>query len=1301
MCKHFCLLLCLVGAGAMSAAHAQEGNLVRNPGFEEPAAKDAYSGWTFVDHGQAFARGQIQAQDYKGGLKAATVTVAQPPKVYVSWAQHVPVPNDDALPDEVSLWYRTPDGPCQVVLGYIGIENGKAVPKGGEYIPLPQSRDWTKATGALEVPFGTRDIQLELRVTKEGHYAFDEVSLVRRETGTFTGKPNRILFVGGAPNATWQEPLKAAGWAKVSTEVWENLTAGLLRRCRLVVLTALPARPEITPDDEATIGLLADYVQAGGGLLLTQQSGQQITGMILPFALAERFGTRILFEETTSDKALSKQVGPWGPDTYTYTEQVSGPVAQGVKGVLYQSAVHMGSLAGVLPFLPAVPWQVTLAAGPNSSSEPTLVGLEEMDGRARAKGFEKDVPLAGIREMGKGRVGYCGLYADNLFCRLMRSDEDRMVHETYLSKGWEGHKSDLQRFLLNTFDWLSANADSLAGADLAKKQPAAGAPLTTAWRMHQGIIGARTAHSSGTSTAEEYAARAKAAGLDFIVFLEEFAALKPGGFEALKKECRRLTGGGFVAVPGITYENTDGNHEYAFGDSLKLPSRILLDAAGKRFKVYQGSPEKDGVCLDQTWLYQLLGFENCAGWYLFTKNPYPHFDTRDVNSMAVVTQEGGKTLEKVPHFFGQEARNGQYLWPLALTLMKDAGEIDLVKQGTYFRNVIGAAGTEQVHRFFNNTHARSARNLYPGVPPFGMISATSGPLIELSLPRGDTDAEANIWNPNLHEWELSLKVTSPAGLQEVVLMDGDTPIRRFLPGGEKEFSLKTSLSRERQKHIWARATDTAGGEAFTRDSQSDSWLLREYQCADRNNQLLYSMQKRADGTPFYIGYGGDTVLPDKGPWNGRVRPVGCFVFDQKLGVGAMAYDGSPEQHPQAHFAPSLVMDGKRPESVGWTCRVVAGREGAPHVQPNRVVASSEVLVGERILDGVFPVDAKPVIHVWHTLYPVQPSQFLKSTARASFYLAKPDGITAYLWEQSFEILQDVPLKPAVPYAIRLGHLAGSTATERLLVNAGQVADKGPLKAHGVKVFPFNKGDYLGLVKSPFGSMVAYSLTDGLVLEGDGVNYGVGLKAEGALLKAGTKVNARVLLVGMHRMVPDPEALAAKVAADYGLGAAPAYQVAVEKGKVLGQEYVLRLDAGTGRAFQGRLTGLKDLAGNLGCTVAGLNDRWTAFLQARGEKTRTRILPVEQGLGYVVLRADEEGRPLAIGHPLVCDRPEVVLSITRTKDWKSWQLEAHNPTDNAVTATVKSNPAFTGFHFQEKIALPAGKSVFRPLGEASL
>jgi hypothetical protein len=1295
----------------IGVAHAQqgEGNLVMNPGFEDAITGNAYTGWAFVDHGQDFARNEVEAVDYHGGLKAAQITISRQPKVYVSWYQHIRIKSDDEAPDRVSLWYRAPDAPADLVLGFIAIVDGQGVPRGGVTVPLEQSRDWRQVTRDLDVPAGTRDIQLELRASRQGQFRFDDVSLVRREKPG-GGRPNRLLFVGiGREDLSylWQDELAQAGWERVSFESWDNLTPELLKQCRVVFLMTFPLRPDVLDADIALTDMLVDYVNQGGGVMLTQSSGQVITGMTLHYYLAERFGTRLLFEKTISDPQQAHRFGDWGSDSFTYTDRVSPPLNEGVSGLPYQSYVQMGSLAGVLPFLPNDDWQVVLSGGPATRSEPTLLGLEEVDKGSRSEGFAADVPLAGVREMGQGRVAYTGQRPDIIFARAMKTDNDRKIYEGYMRGAFDGQPNGLVRFYLNAFQWLGAGADALQAAPLALR-PTTAQSFTTAWKLHQGVIGPRTTYSTGLSTPEEYVAKARALQMDFIVFLEDMARLKPDGFESLKRDCRRLSTADFLAIPGVTYENSDGNHEYVIGHSVRLPSKLLLDDQ-RRLKVYPRGPDKESVCAEQTWLYQLLGFENCAGWYLFSQNPYPHFDTRDVNAMAVVTQEGGKTLERMVEAYGQEARNGQTLWPQALSLMKNASELDRAASGAEYRNVIGADGTKMLSAMFNTLAGRSARNLFPGMPCFGSTQVTNGPIIELTMPRGDTDAQGNIYQPALQEWPLDLKVTAPAGLAQIRLMDGDTPIRTFLPSGSSEpqgkteFTFKTILPKERQKYVWVHAIDAKGHEAISRDIFCDSWLLRDQQCADRNNQLLYSMQRRADGSEYFVSYGADTCVPDKGPWNGRVRPVGIFVFDSKLGSGAMSYDGSPENHPQLSFNPYVIADGKLPDSMGWSRRLIGDLEGAPHVRPYRVVSSSEVLIGDRILDGVFPVNAKPVIHVWHTLYPVQPSTHLKTTARCTLYLPKVDGIAAYLWEHSFEALQDIPVKPEQPFTFGLGTIGGwpgqTDKSQRLMVVGGKVTEQVKLAGHPMAVTPFNRGDYVGILHSIFGSLAVYSLTDGLVLWGDGVNFQVGIKTPAGVVKRGTQAQASLLLVGINRLVAEPDKLAAQVAADYGLSGPPAYRVEARQGKVTGQDCRLTLDASKDHCFRGKLTGLAHLSGNLGSVITGLTDTWSAVFQVQDGSGKTRIIPVEQDTGYAVLRAEDEGKDVFIGHPLICDSPQVVISLARSTDWKTWQVEVHNPTAKALMVRVRPNPNVQDFRLTETIQLAPGSSVTRNAGPA--
>jgi hypothetical protein len=1124
-------------------------------------------------------------------------------------------------------------------------------------------------------------------------------------------KPDRLLLIDETYAARDRMPpllragLKKAGWKNMSFVEWKDLSPSLLHQARAIVIVGLPRRLDATDMDCAIAELLTDYVKMGGGLLLTQVTDQIPAAELTLFnLLARRFGTRILLEDVKSDPTHSKTIGAWaGSDVYTFTNRVFEPVNDGVKGVCYQSAVSWLALYGVLPFVPDAPWRVVLSAGPNSRSTVKPIGLEALDKDMRSAGFQSDVPLAGVRDFEKGRVAYAGMAANNIFARVIGNEEGAKTYETYMTKGWEGCPSNQLTFYLNMLRWVSAKADALAGAPL-KLAAVKLIKRSTTWKLHRGVIGPRTIYSTGVSSPDEYVAKAKAIGLDFVVFLEDFASLKPSNFENLKADCRRLSTETFLALPGFSYQNTDGNHEYIFSDSIKFPSTLLMDRDGKRLLVYVpldgpsvGAPN-DYMGLHYS--YGLLGFENTAGWYDSSHNPYPSYDARDVDSMAVVTQEGGKLLDRDVAGYAISNRSGQSLYPFALCLTKSAAELDGVKDGTCFFNLIGANGIDQIHRSLTSYDGRAATHLYPVVPPFGQTSISNGPVIELVMPGAAVDAQGDLYNKALQQWPLSLSVAAKNGLREIKILDGDTVVRRFLPSGRKTFSFKTSIPKERQKHLWVHVTAANGCEAISRAINCNSWIFRENQCADRNNQLLDSRQKRPDGSPFFIGYGGDTAMPDKGPWNGRIRPVGCFVLDQKLGVGAAAFDGSPEQHPQCWMNPCVMYDGKTPKSVGWLSHLVTDREGAPHVMPHRVVASSEVLIGDRVLDGVFPLTAAPVNNVWDSVYPVAPSKYLKTTGRTTFYLVKPDGVAFYLWDQPVELLQDVPTPASAPWFFHVGDILSNGGKQRIIVNAGKMVEQGDVKPYPLRTFAFNKGDYIGFLKHPFGSLAVYSLTDGLALAGDGVNFSVGIKPTGPVMKAGTKMRVRLLLAGMHNQVADPAALAARIRTDYGIAAAPSYRVKAQVGDVVSQQYALMLAASPEGCFLGSVRGIASLAGNLGCAVHGLNDRWTAWFQ-QGEKTKTRILPVEKGTAYAVLRDEDEGRDVFIGHPVVADQPELVLNVALAEDGQSWRLEVHNPTDQAVKSLVRSSPHVTGIRFEERMEIRPGTSLVRKLCPSAL
>ena len=82
------------GGSRRSRAQTGTGNLIKNPGFEDPLLPkldNPFVNWGFVNHKQDFIRGEVEAQDYHSGLKAAAVSVGGTPQVYACWYQHIAI----------------------------------------------------------------------------------------------------------------------------------------------------------------------------------------------------------------------------------------------------------------------------------------------------------------------------------------------------------------------------------------------------------------------------------------------------------------------------------------------------------------------------------------------------------------------------------------------------------------------------------------------------------------------------------------------------------------------------------------------------------------------------------------------------------------------------------------------------------------------------------------------------------------------------------------------------------------------------------------------------------------------------------------------------------------------------------------------------------------------------------------------------------------------------------------------------------------------------------------------------------
>ena len=108
-------------------------------------------------------------------------------------------------------------------------------------------------------------------------------------------------------------------------------------------------------------------------------------------------------------------------------------------------------------------------------------------------------------------------------------------------------------------------------------------------------------------------------------------------------------------------------------------------------------------------------------------------------------------------------------------------------------------------------------------------------------------------------------------------------------------------------------------------------------------------------------------------------------------------------------------------------------------------------------------------------------------------------------------------------------------------------------------------------------------------------------------------------------------------------------------------------------------------------VRDTEPRWDTGVWLVGTE-RVRFFGRWEGNGYTTLRLDKGPVEAFIGHPLVCNAPEVWLTLVEA-DARHLVVAAHNPTEKAIKVRVHKNQGFDlGPALDAKVTIPAGSSV---------
>jgi hypothetical protein len=150
-----------------------------------------------------------------------------------------------------------------------------------------------------------------------------------------------------------------------------------------------------------------------------------------------------------------------------------------------------------------------------------------------------------------------------------------------------------------------------------------------------------------------------------------------------------------------------------------------------------------------------------------------------------------------------------------------------------------------------------------------------------------------------------------------------------------------------------------------------------------------------------------------------------------------------------------------------------------------------------------------------------------------------------------------------------------------------------------------------------------------------------------------------------------------------------YTPQVTQGQAVDNYLIWQLDAkGTGITATVPKT---EMPGFLPVCVQGLNDNWSVVLWDKSlPAPNTRALPIRDGKAWAQLDLNESASDLFIGHPVIASQPQVKLLVA----WQEpgvWSVEANNPTDQPLTLTLDTAPAWTVFSFHQALTLAPGTS----------
>ena len=1118
------------------------------------------------------------------------------------------------------------------------------------------------------------------------------------------GEQPAVLIVSpqGAANGwvdlAYLNELHQAGFEVDYTESMAEVTWERLKQYHVLVLYSCP--PDAGVDAWPFLGkqpiykqdfmaLVDRFLASGGGVFLIAVETQIRTTLVRD--LIQPWGADLPLE-TIIDPANSAFMTRMPRVPLAYTNQIaSSPVSAGVRGIWYPIQPHYNA-ADTLPLALDDSWQVVVRAMPSARTVPVDLSKSAYPGPphplVRADGVSAP-PLLGIRPYGSGRIALMSQWA----AYALGAGTKWLYNREVLSRGLNGKPSDVDRLLANSLRWLAApslQSHALGGyvtapgrltppnqraqirqqfresASTGVDPSLAAAPRDTT--LFKGLIGVQTALSSGRGTVADYAAAAKQAGLDFLVFLEDFSALDADKLAHLKSDCQQYSSDAVTLFPGYRIDNNIGNHMFVFGPGTVMPPDRLRTGPGHKTFMVQGetSPGVFGSTppAAEDFLWSLTP-NTQIGYYDFAHSGMGMrlSDARLYAMAAVRTYRDGVLIDDAV---------ADYLTTVQSTIAPAPVAVDLISSPSAIASEVSAG------QGLTYVLARSRAQIWSDALDYTdqytcpNVFTSTGPLImrwPACMRVATLGAEPFVTGRSL--MTAPIYVTSDKGLREVRLYDGQQLYRRFPLNGAPVFSTILQLEGTIQHDLVLIAEDVAGGQAISaaRRSWKDGSLAPVF-CSDRINDCGNMLMAHG---PYPMPVLRTPEISDPGfTWDGGPKGI----------LTPVDFEGSNPKLETDHS----VIDGDR---YNQTPLLEFADEGAVAVESVR-----DELIDPRV----------PAENPWHTYGPRVPAQGMQFTLRyTQFDRASIDvpstgwaappvqtgcnaalfrgdiTFTAPLTVKSLRLLRNWNWISSVPIHVVVGR------------NAEVVRDLDVASTTAEQRFTLLPGDWFGFYTSGTGN------SQFLINRGQPIELHVGRRQNGEwvslwAMPPTTSVHAGQSYPYELFGVGCPLDAAAHSASEFTNALAYLDRpqgLQVLRGQRLPSRGVLELqpDNYIARVVLNKPSTTTNLT--LPVVVNTLNRRWTAGLwqvagYVKGDygvgSNRYRAVGLDfDGRAYVPLFPDLAAQTdVMIGHPVVADARGRDLFIqvtplsggtTANPDY-NWSVVVNNPTDQPI-ATVLS------------------------------